>query len=86
MTTTMTTCTVNSRQHCSGGSVQVGRRGYPIPKISFIDSKSIFAEHCGEFEASHKVITINRILALTNTEYMLYIGTYTCLCFHWLFI
>nr|XP_022343133.1 RING finger protein 207-like [Crassostrea virginica]XP_022343134.1 RING finger protein 207-like [Crassostrea virginica] len=56
MTTTMTTCTVNSRQHCSGGSVQVFRRGYTTPKISFIDSKSIFAEHCGEFEASHKLV------------------------------
>lgn len=55
MTTTLTTCTMNSRQHCSGGSVQYGRRGYTLPKISFIDSKSTFADHCGEFETSHKL-------------------------------
>lgn len=55
MTTTLTTCTMNSRQHGSGGSVQYGRRGYTLPKISFIDSKSTFADHCGEFETSHKL-------------------------------
>ncbi|XP_048747686.2 RING finger protein 207-like [Ostrea edulis] len=56
MTTTITTCTMNSRQHFSGGSVQFGRRGYTLPKISFTDIKSTFAEHCGEFEASHKLL------------------------------
>ncbi|XP_061197285.1 RING finger protein 207-like [Saccostrea echinata] len=56
MSTTMTTHTLNSRQHFSGGSVQFGRRGYTLPKISFTDTKSTFAEHCGEFEASHKLV------------------------------